>query len=1052
MFARIVSLSLQHRLAVLIIAALVTVAGIYQLPRLPVDVLPDLDRPTITIMTEADGLSPVEVEQTVTFPLETTMNGLPGMERLRSASGVGLSIVFLEFEWGTDLIRNRQLVSERLQIISSQMPPGIVPHMGPITSIMGEIMLLAVSGPAIDPMDLREIADFTLRPRLLALPGVAQVIPIGGEVRQFRVSPDPAKMRMLNISAEQIEAALKRFGVNSGGGYVDQGGREFIIRGIGQSRNLDDLRAAAVTNAAGATILLKQVADVSFGARPKRGEASQNGNPAVIVSVQKQPGVDTIALTRLVERELGLLQAAMPAGVTVDKVQFRQANFIEAALGNVRAAFIEAIVVVAVILAIFLLNARATVISLIAIPLSVLVTVLVFSALGLGINTMTLGGLAIAVGELVDDAVVDVENIMRRLAQNDVLAAPRPTLAVILDASQEVRSGVVMATAIIVLVLIPVFALSGIEGRMFAPLGIAYVVSILASLVVAVTLTPVLASWLIAAPQHRRHRENRLMDWLEIHAYRLIHQAMDRRGAVLAGATGLFALAMLTAMLMPRAFLPPFNEGSLTINLTAQPGLSLAESDRLGRMAERLIMGVPEVRSVGRRTGRAELDEHAEGVHSSEIDVDLREDGRPREAVAAAIRERLAVLPLSINVGQPISHRIDHLMAGVRAEIAVKVEGEDLDTLRSIAERLREQMTAMTGLADVQVERQVPVPQVRIDVDHQRAAQFGLTAAGIIAQVEALSNGRVASQVIDGLKRIDVVMRLADERRTPARLGELLITSPRGTVPLAQLARIVEGEGPNQILRENGVRRIAIIANGNGERDLTRVASDLETMIAAANLPAGTTAKVEGTFQSQASASRIIAGLSVVSLGLIGMLLYSRYRSVRLVAIVMSSVPLAFIGGIAALVIAGQTLSIASLVGFITLAGITTRNAILKTSHILNLAVGERYAFSRELVVTGSLERLRPVLMTALSAGIALIPLIIGADEPGKEILHPVAVTIFGGLIVATALDTVMTPLLLHAFGREPIERLQRAAMEARDDAMIDPSSTQKGPSYEPAF
>lgn len=1041
MFARLVRLSLANRMAVLAAALLLTAIGLWQLMRLPIDVLPDLDRPAVTIMTEAEGLSPSEVELAVTFPLETGMNGLPGLRRLRSASGIGLSIVTLEFDWSSDLIRNRQLVAERLAALSGQLPRGIVPQMGPITSIMGEIALVSLTGTTASPMELRDFADVVMRPRLLSVAGVAQVIPIGGEVRQLRVTPRLSAMRAAGIGLTEIEATLRRFGSNIGGGYVDQGGREFMIRGVGQTKSPADLAAAPVDLRGGGFIPLGQVAEVGFAARPKRGDAGQDGEAAVIVSVQKQPGADTLALTREIESALATLQRSAPSGMRVDKLQFRQADFIEAAVGNVSRAFIEAIVVVAIVLAFFLMSGRATLVSLIAIPLSVLIAVLVFKALGLGVNTMTLGGLAIAVGELVDDAVVDVENILRRLDENDHLARPRAAIAVIIDASQEVRSGVVLATAIIVLVLLPVFALTGIEGRMFMPLGTAYVVSILASLVVAVTVTPVLASFLLPRPEHRVHRENRALVWLEDRTRGLMDLAFANRESVLGGCVALVLVAGLLALWMPRAFLPPFNEGSLTINLTARPGLSLAESDRLGRLAERIILSVPEVSSIGRRTGRAELDEHAEGVHSSEIDVHLKKGGRPRAEVAADIRRRLMALPVSMNVGQPISHRIDHLMAGVRAEIALKVEGDDFDTLRTLAESFRVKMAQIPGLADVQVERQSRVPQIRIDVDHARAAMYGLRASDVTETVEAFANGRVVSQIMDGARRLDVVLRLADADRTTTALGDLLVRGPQGEVAVRQVAEVVESDGPNQILRENGVRRIAVIANSNGNGDLTRIAHQIEGLIRATALPVGYSAKLEGTFQASKAATRIILGLSIVSFALIAMLLYSRYRSGVLVAIVMSSAPLAFAGGVAALTLAGETLSIASLVGFITLTGITTRNAILKVSNILNLAVAG-VPFSRALIVEGSIERLRPVLLTAVSAGLALIPLILGGGDPGKEILHPVAVTIFGGLVVATALDTVVTPLLVHMFGREAIERLQREAWTAASARGSAPSMT----------
>jgi heavy-metal exporter, HME family len=887
--------------------------------------------------------------------------------------------------------------------------------------------------------------ESTVRPRLLSVAGVAQVIPIGGEVRQLRVSPKPAVMRALQITPEQIETSVRRFGTNVGGGYVDKGGSEFLIRGLAQSQQVQDLAATPVDIRQGQVIPLRQVADVSYEARPKRGDAGFNGNPSVIISIAKQPGIDTLTLTRELEGTLSELQRAAPSGVNIHQVLFRQATFIETALFNVSRAFVEAVVVVALILMLFLRNRRATLISLIAIPLSVLMSVLVFRLMGLGVNTMTLGGLAIAVGELVDDAVVDVENILRRLHENDQATPALSSSQVIINASQEVRSSVVMATLIIVLVLLPVFSLSGIEGRLFMPLGIAYVVSILASLLVAVTVTPALASWLLADPRHRMEKPSSLMRRLEDKAGALMEWAFSHARLVFLSIGALFILALTIALWMPRAFLPPFNEGSLTINLTAQPGLSLHESNRLGQIAEKIILSIPDVKSVGRRTGRAEMDEHAEGVHSSEIDVGLKKQARPVKDVAVDIRQKLAALPININVGQPISHRIDHLMAGVRAEMALKVMGPDLDTLRLLADQFRQKMVSVSELADVQVERQTRIPQIKLDIDYQQAALYGLRVSDVVEAVEGLANGRVVSQLLDGNRRIEVAVRLNDGDRSATSLGNLLLKSPSGMVPLRQVARVLETDGPNQVLRDNGMRRIAIIANSQRGADLSRVAQRIEQIIATTPLPAGYSATLEGTFQAQASASRLILGLSLVSLALISFLLYARYSSARLVLIVLMSIPLAFMGGVLALMIAGETLSVASLVGFITLAGITARNAILKTSHVMNLAVVQRFEMSRALVIEGSLERLRPVLMTSLSACVGLFPLVLASQSPGMEILHPVAVTIFGGLIVATMLDTVMTPLLIWHLGREPIERLQKDVRLPTSSPVLSPFPSSGG-------
>ena len=1033
MFNALVTQSLKNRIFVLAIAAILVVYGAMTASRLPVDVFPDLNRPTVTIMTEAEGLAPPEVEQLVTYPIETQMNGLPGVSRVRSTSGIGLSIVYVEFDWGTDIFRNRQQIAERLSLIQPQLPAGVVPQMGPINSIMGQIMLVAVTGPdTVSPMDLREFADFTIRPRLLAIPGVAQVIPIGGEVRQFRVSPNPAAMRASGVSLEQVERALAQFGTNTGGGFTDQYSREFLIRNVGRSRSLDDLRSLVVASVSGQPVLLGQVAEVGYAARVKRGEGGYQGRPAVIVSVEKQPGVDTIRLTGTIEQALRDIAAALPAGIRADQVLFRQATFIQTSIDNVMKVLVEAIAVVAVILFVFLLNVRTTVISLAAIPVSILMTAIVFQVMGLSINTMTLGGLAIAIGELVDDAVVDVENILRRLRENREAGNPRSAFAVVVAASQEVRSGIVYATMIIVLVFVPLFALSGIEGRLFAPLGQAYIISILASLVVAVTLTPVMAYYLLPRMRRLDERESWLVRKLKA-GNRVALDAAFRRprllmAATLAAVVGAGALAVQ----LPRAFLPPFNEGTLTINMLFNPGISLAESHRVGLIAERLILEVPEVERVGRRTGRAELDEHAEGVHASEIEVALK-PGRPKDTIIADIRSRLAVLPVATNIGQPISHRLDHMLSGVRAQIALKIFGEDLDTLRSLAEDIRQKLAAVPGIVDLQVERQVRVPQLEVVIDYRRAALYGIQPAAVTEQLERLSNGRVVSRIVDGNRRFDVVLRLDDVQRTTQGLADLLIQTPAGWVPVRQFADIVETDGPNQILRENGRRRVVVLANADGGADMAAVIAGVREVMAATRLPTGFFASLEGTFQAQEDSMRTIGLLSIVSLAMVFAILFARYRSVVFVAIIMASVPLALIGSVVALWIAGQPLSVASMIGFITLTGIATRNGILKISHIINLAIHEAMPFGRDLVVRGSLERLTPVLMTALSAGVALVPLMIDPSAPGKEILHPVAVTIFGGLVSATLLDMLLTPMLVLRYGRASLERLVAEARAARD-------------------
>lgn len=1025
MFQNLLSVSLNQRLFVVIASVLIAAYGMFVLPKIPVDVFPDLNRPTVTLLTEADGLAPQEVEQLVTFPIETALNGLSGVMRLRSVSAVGLSIVYVEFDWQTDIFKNRQLVSERLAVIREQLPDGLQPQMGPITSIMGEILLVAITGTTVSSMELREIADWVVRPQILTVPGIAQVIPIGGEVRQYRVSPNLTAMQRLRVTEKLIEEVIRGFASNTAGGFIDQNNREYLIRNIGRTTKLDDLRNLVVDTRDGQPILLRQVADVGYAARVKRGDAGYQGGPAVIVSVQKQPDANTVSLTQKIEAELAQIQKTLPEGVRVDQVQFRQATFIENSIANVKSVLLEAAVIVALVLMLFLMNWRATFISLTAIPLSICVTVLVFKAFGFSINTMTLGGLAIAIGELVDDAVVGVENVMRRLAGNAQRAVPIAPMRVILEASHEVRSSIIYATLIVVLVFVPLFAMSGLEGRLFQPLGIAYIVSILASLIVSITLTPVLCYYLLRNHGHGRDEDTVFVRWIKRGNDMLVRGALSWPRAVMASIVVAFGIAALAAASLPRSFLPAFNEGTALVSITFNPGISLAESNRLGAHAEKLVLRVPEVASVGRRTGRAELDEHAEGIHNNELDIDLKPSRRARAAVLSDIRATLSVLPATINIGQPISHRLDHMLSGVRAQIAVKIFGDDLLQLRRVAATFEKKLRGVSGLVDLQTEKQVLIPQLQVRPDYERAALYGVTPSAITEALAHLANGRVMSQVIDGSRRFDVVLRLKDADRTVDGLRRALVATPLGYVPLRQLADVSERRGPNQILRENQRRRLVLFANTDGVRDVADIVSDIRGHIADTQLPAGMFARVEGQFKAQEDATKTIALLASIALALIFLVLYSRYKSFTLAAIVLTNIPLALIGSVAALWIADLSFSLASLIGFITLAGIAARNGILKISHFINLSLHEGEPFGQSLVLRGARERVRPVLMTALTAGLALIPLMIGADVAGREILHPLAVTIFGGLVSATLLDAVLTPLLFLKFGERALEKLK---------------------------
>lgn len=1040
MFNWIVRNSLHNRLFVLAVAALLLVYGAMTAWRTPVDVFPDLNKPLVTVLTEAGGMAPEEVEQLVTFPLETALNGMPGVTRVRSTSGVGLSILYAEFDWGTDIYRNRQLVAERLALVREQLPGGITPAMGPVSSIMGEVMLIALPLSAGDgksavatPMQAREYADFVLRPRLLSIPGVSQAIPIGGEVRQLRVEPDTARMAQFGVTLTQVEQALRGFAGNAGGGFIDLNSREFLIRHIGRTHRVEDLQGVAVAWKQGRPILLEQVATVRFAAAMKRGDAGYNGAPAVIVSVQKQPAADTVQITRAIETALQDLQQGLPVGLAAPKVLFRQADFIEASIGNVTEALRDGAIMVAIVLFAFLLSARTTLISLVAIPLSLAVTALVFRLLDQSINVMTLGGLAIAIGELVDDAVVDVENILRRLKQNRAQNKPLSTLEVVRRASVEVRSGIVYATAIVVLVFVPLFALPGIEGRLFTPLGIAYIVSVLASMLVSMTVTPVLCLYLLPRMKRLDHGDSAVVRWLKRRDAQVLGWSFARAKALMALAALAVAVAAASVPFFPRAFLPAFNEGSLVLGMVFNPGTALAEANRMGTLAESLIAQVPEVIQVGRRTGRAELDEHAEGVHSAEIDVDLKRSGRDREAVMADIRSRLAVLPAQVAIGQPISHRLDHLLSGVRAQIALKIFGDDTDTLRGLAEQMRQRLSGVPGLVDLTVEKQVLIPQITVRLDHRKAAQVGLSPGEAVRVLQALTDGAHGAQIVDGLRRYDLVLRLPDDKRSPQDLARTLIDTPAGQIPVSSIATVEETDGPNQIGRENGRRRIVVYANTDGS-DMGRVIADIRAVMAQTPLPAGTFLSLEGQFQAQEQAMQLMVGLSLISLVMIFLVLYMRYQSAVLASIIMANIPLALIGSVAAMWLAGVSLSVASMVGFITLAGIATRNGILKVSHYINLCKFEGETFGQAMIVRGSLERLTPVLMTALVAAFALTPLLLAADAPGKEILHPVAVVIFGGLVSSTLLDTLLTPVMFWLFGERATRRLLDADAQAQSE------------------
>jgi CzcA family heavy metal efflux pump len=1019
MFNLLVHASLRNRLLVLALALMTLVYGFWQGKELPIDVFPDLNKPVVTILTEAGGMAPEEVEQLVSFPLENMLNGVTGITRMRSTSGIGLSILYVEFDWDTDVYRNRQLVSERLDQVTSQLPSGITPVMGPVSSIMGEIMLIALpinANTDVDPMLAREYADFVLRPRLLSIPGISQAITIGGDVRQIRVEPKLDVMRNLGISVEQMRDAIESFSSNKGGGFVDVNNREFLIRHEGRTLKLEDLRQLAVAWQQNTSIRLDQVANVRYAAAVKRGDGGYNGKPAVIINVQKQPGADTVKLTREIELALSELATGLPDGVSAPQVLFRQADFIKASVDNVTEALRDGAILVIIVLFAFLLSTRTTFISLLAIPLSLAVTVLIFKWMGQTINVMTLGGLAIAIGELVDDSVVDVENILRRLKQNAKQDKPGPIFDVIWRASVEVRSGIVYATAIVVLVFVPLFALPGIEGRLFAPLGGAYIIAILASLLVSMTVTPVLCYFLLPQMKQLHKGDSFLVTLLKKWQSSWLLWALPKRRSILL-ISGLTALISASSVaFFPRAFLPAFNEGSLVLGMIFQPSTSLSESNRMGHLAESLLLSVDEVTAVGRRTGRAQLDEHAEGVHSSEIDVDLVELERSRKEVLAEIREKLSVLPAQVAIGQPISHRLDHLLSGVRAQLAIKVFGDNLDELRINAEKIRQKLETIPGLVDINVEKQVLIPQVSVRLRPDKLLQYGLSPGKAIERLALLTDGEHVVDIIDGVKRYALVMRLDEKVRSPQALRAALIDTPAGAIPIGNIADISISDGPNQILRENGRRRLVVYANSTGV-DVKQMLSAVREQVNEVELGADSFISIEGQFLAQEHAMRLLVLLSGISFALIFLVLYMRYKSLVFASIIMSSLPMALLGAVAAMWLTHTPLSVASVVGFITLTGIASRNGILKLSHYLNLIKFEAEQFNTELIVRGAQERLAPVMMTSMVTAFALIPLLMAADAPGKEILHPVAVVIFSGLLSSTLLDTLLTPLLYREFG-----------------------------------
>ncbi|MBN8624767.1 MAG: efflux RND transporter permease subunit [Planctomycetes bacterium] len=1100
----VIAFSLRNRLLVLVAGVSVLFFGSFQLSRMPVDVFPDLNRPTVTVMTEAPGLAPEEVETLVTRPLEYLLNGATGVQRVRSASGIGLSIIWIEFEWGTDIYRDRQIVAEKLQLARERLPRDANAVMAPISSIMGEIMLLGLRSTkepqspdeALEQgLDLRTLAEFTLRNRLLAVEGVSQVTVMGGVLKQYQIITSPSRLAAQNVTLQELVAAAEKANVISGGGVLERPNKESLIRISGQSLTLDEVATTPIVWREPRPVLIRDVADVRFGGPIKRGDGAVRvkdngditGGPAVILAVQKQPHADTLTLDREVDEVLEQLSRDLPPNLVIERRIFKQADFIQAAVDNVVEAIRDGAIWVVVVLFLFMWNFRTSVSSLTAMPLSILITVLVFHYFGISINTMTLGGIAVAIGDLVDDSIVDIENIYRRLKENRHKAHPDNPLKVIFLASTEVRNSIVYATLIVILVVFPLFSLGGLEGRMFAPLGLAYITSLLSSLVVSLTITPVLGYYLLSTAKFLDVEEDSwLVRWLKRVDERILRVTLRHARAVLAVVAVLVTVSIATIAWMGGEFLPPFNEGTLTINVQTEPGTSLAESSRVARLAEELVLEVPEVVSLSRRTGRAELDEHAEGVNSSEIDVRLLEQqrpkegwwsgllrlipvahlwgyetiSRPRDEVIADVRDKISHIPsVKLNVGQPISHRLDHIMSGVRAQIAVKVFGPDLRELRATAQDIQSRLLSIPGIVDLQIEPQVETSQVRLKIDHREAARHGLAPGDVAQLLETAYKGRVVSQVFDEDRYFSLVVWYDEASRSdPETINQTIIETPSGRrVALGQVAEVLDTTGPNTINRENVQRRIVVACNVQG-RDLARVVADIRAALVPVEeklrgLPGNYHVDYGGQFEAQQDANNRLLLFGSVSVIGVFMLLCKALESWRGALQVLVNIPLAAMGSIIALLIANPpthealdvvpwwgwprvwiaatNLSVAHWVGFITLIGIVSRNGIMMISHYIHLMKHEGEQFNEHMVIRGSLERLAPVMMTAFTSFIGLLPLLFGAGQAGKEILYPLTVVVFGGMLCSTILDQIVTPALFFAFGRKVYEH---RVHQANDD------------------
>lgn len=1024
MLNKIIEFSLHNRLLVAVISALILVLGVYSVSNMEVDVFPDLNAPTVVVMTEAHGMAPEEVERLVTYPIETSVNGATHVRRVRSSSTTGFSVVWVEFDWGTDLYLARQITSERLVQLGEMLPEGVgTPTMAPQSSILGEMMIIGLTADSTSLRDLRTFADWTIRPRLLSIGGVAQATVIGGEIKEYRIAVDPARMKHYDVTIDEVLAASRNMNNNANGGIIYEYGNEYIVRGEISTTDVDAIGRAVVKRIGKMPVVLSDVADVVVTDKsPKLGMASVEGNPAVLITVKKQPNTGTIALTENIEAALADLQKNMPADVKMSTNIFKQSHFIESSINNVQRALIEGAIFVIIVLFFFLMNTRTTLISLIAIPLSAIVSLLTLKALGLTINTMSLGGLAIAIGSLVDDAIVDVENVYKRLRANRQLPPEQraKTIDIVFEASKEVRMPILNSTLIIMVSFMPLFFLSGMEGRMLRPLGIAFLVALVASTVVALTLTPVLCSYLLNSDKaFKQEKEPWLSRKLQGVYEKALNWAITHYKAIVGGTVALFVVAIATFFTLGRSFLPPFNEGSFTINIATQPGVSLEESDRMGRQVEELLLQVPEIQTVARKTGRAELDEHALGVNASEIEAPFVLDKRSHATVKADIREKLSgISGLSYEIGQPISHRIDAMLSGTKSQIAIKLFGEDLNRMYAIGTEIKNLAAGVEGVADLNIEQQIERPQLHIVPRRDLLARYGITMPEFIEFINVAMAGEVVSQVYDESRTFDLTVRVNDENRdTASKLKDIMIDTPEGKVPLAQVAEVRSSMGPNTINRENVKRKIVISANV-ADRDLRSVVDDIRQLVDEnVKLPETYYVEYGGQFESEAEASRILVIASLASILIIFLLLVQQFKSARQSAIILLNLPLALIGGVFILRFTSGEVSIPAIIGFISLFGIATRNGMLLITRY-NTLIEEGHTLN-DAIIKGSLDRLNPILMTALTSALALIPLALNGSAPGNEIQSPMAQVILGGLLSSTLLNGFVIPVIYLLMNRK---------------------------------